>query len=50
MHVPNIHIEIERLILRAPQAGNFDACATNRADAEARHFIHACPPRVLAGR
>ena len=43
-------IETERLILRPPQAENFDHYAANMADAEAARFIGGEQPRAVAWR
>lgn len=45
-----IRIETERLILRPPQAEDFDAYAANMADAEAAHFIGGPQSRAAAWR
>ncbi len=50
MHVPDIRIETERLILRPPQAQDFDAYAANMADAGAAHFIGGPQVREVAWR
>ena len=43
-------IETERLILRPPEAQDFEAYAANMADAEAAHFIGGEQPRPVAWR
>ncbi|MDQ6645935.1 MAG: GNAT family N-acetyltransferase [Pseudomonadota bacterium] len=43
-------IETQRLILRPPQAEDFDAYAANMADAEAARFIGGQQPRAVAWR
>ncbi len=43
-------IETERLILRPPQAEDFDGYAANMADAEAARFIGGEQPRPVAWR
>lgn len=46
----DIHIETERLILRPPQAGDFDAWATLMADEDTARFIGGVQPRPVAWR
>ncbi|MBP1472889.1 GNAT family N-acetyltransferase [Frateuria sp. MAH-13] len=50
MHVPDIRIETDRLILRPPRIEDFDAYAANMADLEAARFIGGQQPRALAWR
>ncbi|CAM5354441.1 GNAT family N-acetyltransferase [Rhodanobacter lindaniclasticus] len=50
MHVPDIRIETDRLILRPPRAEDFEAYAANMADAEAACFIGGQQTRAVAWR
>ncbi len=48
--LPGPVIETERLLLRVPQAGDFDAYAAMNADEEAMRFIGGRMPRAAAWR
>lgn len=50
MDTTHVQLETGRLILRPPQAEDFDAYATNMADAEAARFIGGLQPRSMAWR
>ncbi|UGB39103.1 GNAT family N-acetyltransferase [Frateuria soli] len=50
MHVPDIRIETDRLLLRPPRIEDFDAYATNMADPEAARFIGGQQARAVAWR
>ncbi|GAB2575720.1 GNAT family N-acetyltransferase [Dyella jejuensis] len=50
MSIPDLRIETERLILRPPIAGDFDAYAANMADPEAARFIGGRQSREMAWR
>jgi RimJ/RimL family protein N-acetyltransferase len=50
LHVPEIRIETDRLLLRPPRIEDFDAYAANMADLEAARFIGGQQPRALAWR
>jgi RimJ/RimL family protein N-acetyltransferase len=50
MNWQNIRIETDRLILRPPQAEDFDAWAANMADEESARFIGGLQARPVAWR
>ena len=50
MNWQDIRIETERLVLRPPQAEDFDGWAANMADAESARFIGGLQPRAVAWR
>ena len=50
MHVPEIRIETDRLLLRPPRIEDFDAYAASMADLEAARFVGGQQPRALAWR
>lgn len=50
MQVSDIRVETERLLLRLPQAEDFDAYAANMADIGAAHFIGGPQTREVAWR
>ncbi|WP_199098664.1 GNAT family N-acetyltransferase [Dyella sp. ASV21] len=50
MNGQDIRIETERLLLRPPQAEDFDPWAANMADAESARFIGGMQPRAVAWR
>src|SRR5690242_10527528 len=50
LHVPDICIETDRLILRPPRIEDFDAYAASMADLEAARFIGGQQPRAVAWR
>lgn len=50
MQISDIRIETDRLILRPPQAKDFDAYAANMADEEAARFIGGQQVRAAAWR
>lgn len=50
MQIPDICIETERLVLRPPVAGDFDAWAGFAADAETMRFLGGVQSRALSWR
>ena len=50
MQVPDIHIETDRLLLRLPQAADFDGFAEMMGDEDAARFIGGCMSRAAAWR
>ena len=50
MDSDSLRIETDRLILRPPQAEDFDAYAANMADVEAARFIGGQQARAAAWR
>src|SRR3546814_12900274 len=50
MDFDSLRIDTDRLILRPPRAGDFDAYAANMADAEAARFIGGQQARAVAWR